>query len=189
MVKRSRIISETKVLEETKYENGPDTVEKPTTDVTSRPIEELVAITSKAITELEVVNGQGEKLGKIEDLMIDLKSGRIVCAVLSFGGTFGLGNKFFAIPWELLCLDNKWNYRDIYRQKIVFNGPKEKLEKPPDSIKITGRGSLISNGSTKFIPTTAASLTGHPMKKPRRSVHRKGRSVQGFPGYLFIDAA
>jgi sporulation protein YlmC with PRC-barrel domain len=34
--------------------------------------------------------------------MIDLQSGRIGYAVLSFGGILGLGDKFFAIPWKAL---------------------------------------------------------------------------------------
>lgn len=52
-----------------------------------------------------VVNRQGEDLGKIEDLMIDLDRGRIAYAVLSFGGFLGLGDKLFAIPWQALSVD------------------------------------------------------------------------------------
>ncbi len=130
-MKRSRIITEPRELKETKYESVPDTVDKPTPATTSRPIEELVAATCKVISNLDVTNASGEKLGNIEDLMIDLQSGRIAYAVLSFGGFMGMRNKLFAIPWELLCLDNKWNYQDIYRQRIVFNVPKEKLEQAP----------------------------------------------------------
>jgi hypothetical protein len=39
--------------------------------------------------------------------------------------------KLFAIPWELLCLDNQWDYKDIYEQKAIFNVSREKLEKGP----------------------------------------------------------
>lgn len=52
-----------------------------------------------------VTNAKGEKLGKIEEFMIDLEKGRIAYAVLSFGGFLGLGDKLFAIPWEALRLD------------------------------------------------------------------------------------
>jgi len=47
-----------------------------------------------------VVNSAGEKLGKIEDFMLDVESGRIRYAVLSFGGVLGIGNKLFAVPPE-----------------------------------------------------------------------------------------
>jgi sporulation protein YlmC with PRC-barrel domain len=53
----------------------------------------------------EVVNPQGEKLGKIEDIMLDVGSARIAYAVLSFGGILGIGEKLFAIPWSALTLD------------------------------------------------------------------------------------
>lgn len=52
-----------------------------------------------------VVNGAGEKLGEITDLMIDVPSGRVAYAVLSCGGFMGLGDKLFAIPWGALTLD------------------------------------------------------------------------------------
>jgi len=50
-----------------------------------------------------VVNHQGEDLGKIEELMIDLDRGRIAYAVLSFGGFLGIGDKLFAFPGRLLA--------------------------------------------------------------------------------------
>jgi sporulation protein YlmC with PRC-barrel domain len=52
-----------------------------------------------------VKNPQGEDLGKVEDIMIDVPSGRVAYAVLSFGGFLGMGSKLFAIPWTSLTLD------------------------------------------------------------------------------------
>ena len=53
----------------------------------------------------KVVNRQGESLGEIEHIMLDVPSGRIAYAVLSFGGVMGIGDKLFAIPWNALTLD------------------------------------------------------------------------------------
>ena len=53
----------------------------------------------------DVRNPQGEDLGKIEHIMIDVLNGRVAYAVLSFGGVFGIGDKLFAIPWTALQLD------------------------------------------------------------------------------------
>ena len=50
----------------------------------------------------DVKNRQDESLGKIKDVMIDLSNGSIVYAVLSFGGTLGVGDKLFAVPWNSL---------------------------------------------------------------------------------------
>ena len=62
-------------------------------------------LSSTTICSDHVKNAAGEDLGKIEDLMIDLHSGRIAYAVLSFGGFLKMGNKLFAIPWEALKVD------------------------------------------------------------------------------------
>ncbi len=69
-----------------------------------------------------VTNPEGEDLGKIEEFMIDLNSGCIAYAVLSFGGFLGFGDKLFAIPIQALQLDED-------NKTFILNVPKEKLEK------------------------------------------------------------
>ena len=46
----------------------------------------------------EVRNAQGQKLGKIEDVVVDVNNDEIYYAVLSFGGFMGMGDKLFAYP-------------------------------------------------------------------------------------------
>lgn len=72
----------------------------------------------------QVRNEKGEDLGKIEELMIDLESGCISYAVLSFGAILGMGGKFFAIPFEALQLRAE-------EHKFVLNVDRQKLEKAP----------------------------------------------------------
>lgn len=52
-----------------------------------------------------VRNSKGEDLGKIEEVMIDLATGRVAYAVISFGGFIGMGDKLFAVPWSALKVD------------------------------------------------------------------------------------
>jgi sporulation protein YlmC with PRC-barrel domain len=52
-----------------------------------------------------VRNSAGEDLGKIDQIMIDIPSGRVAYAVLSFGGILKIGNKLFAVPWSALSVD------------------------------------------------------------------------------------
>ena len=78
-------------------------------------------LSSKSICTDHVKNSNGEDLGKIEDLMIDLYSGRIAYAVLSFGGFLGAGTKLFAIPWDALTLDTVNN-------EFILNVDKSRLE-------------------------------------------------------------
>ena len=48
---------------------------------------------------------QGEKLGEIKDVVFDPdKASSILYVVMSFGGFLGVGEKFFAVPWEELAL-------------------------------------------------------------------------------------
>ncbi len=53
----------------------------------------------------DVRNSAGDDLGDIKEIMLDMKSGRIAYAVLSFGGVMGIGSKLFAVPWNALRLD------------------------------------------------------------------------------------
>lgn len=71
-----------------------------------------------------VKNSQGEDLGKIEDLAVDPNSGRIIYAVLSFGGFLGLGEKYFAIPWDALELTGD-------AKNFVLNIDKNELKHAP----------------------------------------------------------
>lgn len=71
-----------------------------------------------------VRNANGEDLGHIEDLMVDIKTGCIAYAVLSFGGMMGLGDKLFAIPWEALSVDTRAKH-------VVLNVRRETLENAP----------------------------------------------------------
>jgi len=71
-----------------------------------------------------VVNAAGEDLGEIKDIMIDVPSGRVAYAVLSFGGFLGIGDKLFAIPWQALQLDPE-NHR------FVLDVDKERLRAAP----------------------------------------------------------
>jgi sporulation protein YlmC with PRC-barrel domain len=52
----------------------------------------------------KVVSTSGDKLGKIEDLVIN-PNGEIAYGVLSFGGFLGMGDKYFAVPWNVLRSD------------------------------------------------------------------------------------
>jgi sporulation protein YlmC with PRC-barrel domain len=53
----------------------------------------------------KVVTADGEYVGKISDIMLDVRSGRIAYAVLSEGGFLGVGTTLHAIPWSALTLN------------------------------------------------------------------------------------
>lgn len=63
----------------------------------NRPLERL---TATSIIGDKVENLQGEDLGTIDNLMINLHTGRVEYAVLEFGSVLGIGGKLFAIPFK-----------------------------------------------------------------------------------------
>lgn len=66
-----------------------------------------LVLSATTLIDDKVKNPAGEDLGHITEIMLDVDSGRIAYAVLSFGGFMGLGDKLFAIPWEALELDTE----------------------------------------------------------------------------------
>ena len=72
----------------------------------------------------DVYNERGESLGNIKEFMIDMASGRIAYAVLSFGGFLGMGDRLFAVPWQALKLDTT-------NKRFALNVAKEKLQNAP----------------------------------------------------------
>lgn len=82
------------------------------------------------IIGLSVKNKNHEDVGKIDDLVIDMKTGEVRYAALSFGGVAGIGSKLFAIPWQSMTFTygepNKANSRHF-----IFDVTKERLENAP----------------------------------------------------------
>lgn len=71
-----------------------------------------------------VHNKDDEDLGDIKELMIDMGTGKVAYAVLSFGGLLGMGNKLFAVPWAALTLDT-------VNKRFTLNVPKTALADAP----------------------------------------------------------
>ena len=68
----------------------------------------------------KVMSSDGEHVGKISDIMLDVQNGRIAYAVLSEGGFLGMGSNLHAIPWSALTLDTdeKCFHVDIPAQRL-----------------------------------------------------------------------
>lgn len=82
------------------------------------------AITASKVQGTPVYNMSGEKIGKVEDVMLDKTSNNIMFAVLGFGGFLGIGEKFHPVPWPVLDYDPQ---RDGY----VVPFSKEELRQAP----------------------------------------------------------
>lgn len=72
----------------------------------------------------DVYNHHDEDLGDIKEIMLDMETGEVAYAVLSFGGILGMGEKLFAVPWQRLQLDT-------VNKRFILNVDKEQLENAP----------------------------------------------------------
>jgi hypothetical protein len=100
-------------------------------------------IGSDKVEGTAVYGADDTKIGSIERVMIDKKSGRVSYAVLSFGGFLGIGDDHYPLPWQSLKYDtdlggyrtgitetqlkgapkysndNAWNWNDPARARAV----------------------------------------------------------------------
>ena len=59
-------------------------------------------IGSDKVEGTPVYRSNGERVGRIERVMIDKISGKVAYAVMSFGGFMGIGEDYYPLPWSLL---------------------------------------------------------------------------------------
>ena len=59
-------------------------------------------IGSDKVEGTPVYRSNGERVGKIERIMVDKLTGRVAYAVMSFGGFMGIGEDYYPLPWSLL---------------------------------------------------------------------------------------
>jgi len=92
------------------------------TDVTSITSGTLIA--SDKVKGTSVYNLAGEKLGSVDDIMIDKISGRAIYAVMSFGSFLGMGGKYHPLPWATLKYDaQKGGYLVNLDKKLLEGAP------------------------------------------------------------------
>ncbi len=73
---------------------------------------------------MTVKNNQNEKLGKVEDLALDVESGRVLQVILSTGGFLGIGDTLSAVPPEAF-------QRDVANDVLHLDADKAKLTGAP----------------------------------------------------------
>src|ERR1700704_2489393 len=90
-----------------------------------------VVLSVSTLMGYKVRNAGAEDLGKVEELVIDQESGRVLYAVLSFGGL--LHHQLVAIPWERLRMqpDGKAFFLNIDKETLR-NAPHFDRDNWPD---------------------------------------------------------
>ena len=60
------------------------------------------AILASKVKGTSVYNMSGDKIGHVEDIVLDKQSDTIMFAALGFGGVLGVGEKYYPVPWSVL---------------------------------------------------------------------------------------
>jgi sporulation protein YlmC with PRC-barrel domain len=81
-------------------------------------------IAADQVEGTDVYNPRGEKLGTIDDIMIDKVSGKVIYAIMSFGGFLGIGEKRYPLPWPTLQYDDgRSGYVVNLDKKVLASAP------------------------------------------------------------------
>ncbi|MDO9106433.1 MAG: PRC-barrel domain-containing protein, partial [Methylovulum sp.] len=97
-----------------------------------------------------VKNPKGDNLGNIKELVLDPRSGKVVYAVVSFGGVLGMGDKLFIVPWKALNGSRDKEYYLLDLDKTTFtSAPGFDKKQWPDS---SNEWELQREGLNQFYP-------------------------------------
>lgn len=81
-------------------------------------------LTATSIIGDNVVARDGDDMGEIKDLMVDLTSGKIEYFVVELGGFLGIGEKYYALPFAFLTVDAE-------NKVFVLNQEEETIRNAP----------------------------------------------------------
>ncbi len=73
----------------------------------------------------EVKDKNDQKIGKVEDLALDLQNGRVAEVIVEMGGTMGMGAKWVAVPPSSFICDNTM-------KDLRYKGDKQLLRDAPE---------------------------------------------------------
>lgn len=97
-------------------------------------------ISSERVEGTDVYNRNGDKLGSIDELMIDKRSGHVRYAVLEFGGFLGIGTDRYPLPWDMLKYDTSLDGYVVPVDKSQLEGaPRYTSDDRPDYDDSYGR--------------------------------------------------
>ncbi|HRX84219.1 MAG TPA: PRC-barrel domain-containing protein, partial [Phycisphaerae bacterium] len=139
----------------------------------------------------KVVNPEGKDLGKIEDIAVDPDSGRVAYAVLSFGGFLGIGDKYFAIPFESLKFDPQNDEKvSLAVEKSQLENAKgfDKNDWPDMANEQWARHTHESYGTEPYWESLTGNQQQHPTRVMRVS-ELEGEDVKNFQDENLGDIA
>ena len=90
-------------------------------------------ISSEKVDGTAVFNRDGERLGTIHHFMVGKRDGKVRYAVMSFGGLFGMGERFHPLPWDVLTYDtDKGGYVVDLAKEMLRDAPSYERGNEPE---------------------------------------------------------
>ena len=97
-------------------------------------------ISSDKVEGTAVYNPNGEKLGSVDDLVIDKRSGVVRYVALEFGGFLGMGTDRYPLPWNVLKYDTSLDGYVVPLDKAMLEkAPRYSRDERPDYDEDYGR--------------------------------------------------
>lgn len=88
------------------------------------------AIRAKKVIGTTVKNTAGQKIGEIEDIVLEKTSNKILFAVVGFGGFLGIKEKFHPVPWSTLDYnESEGAYVVPFTKEQLESAPADSLDK------------------------------------------------------------
>lgn len=85
----------------------------------------LTHLAASSLIGDSIFNSEGETLGKIKDIMINLVEAKIAYVVIESGGFLGMNQKYFAVPMHALAIAKE------HKNAFILNETKESLKQYP----------------------------------------------------------
>ena len=87
------------------------------------------AILASRVKGTSVYNTSGDKIGHVEDVVLDKMSDHIMFAALGFGGVMGMGETYYPVPWSVLDYNpDKGGYVVPMTKDALKNAPSYELK-------------------------------------------------------------
>lgn len=87
------------------------------------------AILASKVKGTAVYDMSGDKIGHVEDVVLDKQTNGIMFAALGFGGFLGMGEKFAPVPWSVLDYsEDKKGYIVPLTKEQIKNAPAYDLQ-------------------------------------------------------------
>jgi sporulation protein YlmC with PRC-barrel domain len=88
------------------------------------------AVRAKKVIGTAVKNSAGQKIGQVEDIVLDKTSNNIIFAVVGFGGFLGMNEKYHPVPWSALdYVETEDSYVVPFTKEQLQAAPSDSIDK------------------------------------------------------------